>query len=79
MGLLAPLLGCSAACQKRGLLLGGIFRDALRWWGRFPAEAESAALGAALQAAAVLEGMPVREYVSTNPPPCEPEASKALQ
>ena len=46
-------------------------------WGRlrrrFPAEAESAALGAALQAAAVLQGVPVRQYVSDNPPPCEPE------
>ena len=40
---------------------------------RFPAEAESAALGAALQAAAVLQGVPVRQYVSDNPPPCEPE------
>ena len=27
----------------------------------------------------MLEGMPVREYVSNNPPPCEPEASKALR
>jgi len=40
---------------------------------RFPAEPESAALGAALQAAAVLERVPVRRYVADNPPACEPE------
>lgn len=45
---------------------------------RFPAEAESAALGAALQAAAVLQGVPVRQYVSDNPPPCEPEVRARL-
>ena len=36
---------------------------------RFPAEAEAAALGAALQAAAVGSGTPVREFVATHPPP----------
>jgi hypothetical protein len=41
---------------------------------RLPTEAESAALGAALQAAAVLAGVPVADYVAANPPPVEPEA-----
>ena len=38
---------------------------------RFPAEAESAALGAALQAAAVFDGVPVAEYISQHAVPLE--------
>lgn len=36
---------------------------------RFPAEPEAAALGAALQAAAVHSGTPVGEYVEAHAPP----------
>lgn len=40
---------------------------------RFPEEPESAALGGALQAAAVCAGVPVAEYVAANEPQCEAE------
>ena len=40
---------------------------------RFPEEPESAALGGALQAAAVCAGVPVAEYVADNEPQCEAE------
>ncbi|KAG2486961.1 hypothetical protein HYH03_014458 [Edaphochlamys debaryana] len=36
-----------------------------------PAEADSAALGAALQAAAIAEGVAVADYVAAHPPPME--------
>jgi xylulokinase len=50
-----------------------IIADAFQLPLRFPAEPESAALGGALQAAAVCAGVPVAEYVADNEPPCEPE------
>ena len=40
---------------------------------RFPTEPESAALGGALQAAAVYHGAAVGEYISENEPPLAPE------
>lgn len=40
---------------------------------RFPTEPESAALGAALQAAAVHVGMPVNDFVESHAPPLEDE------
>eukprot|EP00959_Pyramimonas_sp_CCMP1952_P148619 3109309-Pyramimonas_sp.AAC.2 len=36
---------------------------------RFPTEAESAALGAAMQAAAIVSNVPVAKYISANMPP----------
>lgn len=54
-----------------------IIADAFQLPLRFPAEAESAALGGALQAAAVCAGVPVADYVAQNEPPCEAEV-KAL-
>lgn len=50
-----------------------IIADAFQLPLRFPAEPESAALGGALQAAAVCAGVPVAEYVADNEPPCEAE------
>ena len=50
-----------------------IIADAFQLPLRFPAEPESAALGGALQAAAVCAGVPVAEYVAENEPPCEEE------
>lgn len=41
---------------------------------RFPVEAESAALGAALQAAAVWSKQPVRRFVQAHPPRLAPGA-----
>ena len=52
-----------------------IIADAFQLPLRFPAEPESAALGGALQAAAVCAGVPVAEYVAENEPPCEEEVS----
>ena len=52
-----------------------IIADAFQLPRRFPAEPESAALGGALQAAAVCAGVPVAEYVAENEPPCEEEVS----
>ena len=52
-----------------------IIADAFQLPLRFPAEPESAALGGALQAAAVCAGVPVAEYVAQNEPPCEEEVS----
>ena len=52
-----------------------IIADAFQLPLRFPAEPESAALGGALQAAAVCAGVPVAEYVAANEPPCEEEVS----
>lgn len=40
---------------------------------RLPLEAESAALGAALQAAACHQGVPVGEFVAQHPPPLSDE------
>ena len=56
---LATCLICSRSLQLRLL---------------FPREAEAAALGAALQAAAVLEGAGVAQYVSAHEPQLETEA-----
>lgn len=42
-------------------------------WCRLPAEAESAALGAALQAGAVFSGMTVQAFVEAHPPPLAKE------
>ena len=53
-----------------------IIADAFQLPLRFPAEPESAALGGALQAAAVCAGVPVAEYVAENEPPCEQEVSR---
>ena len=53
-----------------------IIADAFQLPLRFPAEPESAALGGALQAAAVCAGVPVAEYVAANEPPCEEEVSR---
>ena len=50
-----------------------IISDAFQLPLRFPAEPESAALGGALQAAAVCAGVPVADYVAQNEPPCEAE------
>jgi xylulokinase len=50
-----------------------IIADAFQLPLRFPAEPESAALGGALQAAAVCAGVPVAEYVADNEPACEDE------
>jgi len=50
-----------------------IIADAFQLPLRFPAEPESAALGGALQAAAVCAGVPVADYVAENEPPCEEE------
>ncbi|KAK9901627.1 hypothetical protein WJX75_005679 [Coccomyxa subellipsoidea] len=50
-----------------------IIADAFQLPLRFPAEPESAALGGALQAAAVCAGVPVADYVAQNEPPCEAE------
>ncbi|EIE20766.1 Xylulokinase [Coccomyxa subellipsoidea C-169] len=60
-----------------------IIADAFQLPLRFPAEPESAALGGALQAAAVCAGVPVADYVAENEPPCEaetlqPDPSKKL-
>ena len=52
-----------------------IIADAFQLPLRFPAEPESAALGGALQAAAVCAGVPVAEYVAKNEPPCEEEVN----
>lgn len=46
-----------------------IVADAFQLPLRFPAEPEAAALGAALQAAALHSGTPVAEYVEAHPPP----------
>lgn len=51
-----------------------VVADAFQLPLRFPAEPEAAALGAALQAAAVHSGTPVADYVAAHPPPLEPEA-----
>ena len=40
---------------------------------RFPSEPESAALGGALQAAAVFNGASVADYIVKNEPPLAPE------
>ena len=50
-----------------------ILADAFQLPLRFPAEPEAAALGAAMQAAAVHSGVPVGEYVTRQPPPMEAE------
>lgn len=46
-----------------------VVADAFQLPLRFPAEPEAAALGAALQAAAVHSGTPVADYVAAHPPP----------
>ncbi|KAK9817151.1 hypothetical protein WJX72_010395 [[Myrmecia] bisecta] len=46
---------------------------------RFPTEPESAALGAALQAAAVHAGIPVKEYVADNEPPLADETMQPIK
>lgn len=46
-----------------------VVADAFQLPLRFPAEPEAAALGAALQAAAVHSGTSVAEYVAAHPPP----------
>ncbi len=46
-----------------------VVADAFQLPLRFPAEPEAAALGAALQAAAVHSGTPVADYVEAHPPP----------
>ena len=46
---------------------------------RFPTEPESAALGAALQAAAVHAGASVADYVLTNEPPLADEVLRLRQ
>ncbi|KAL4436739.1 hypothetical protein ABPG75_003878 [Micractinium tetrahymenae] len=51
-----------------------VVADAFQLPLRFPAEPEAAALGAALQAAAVHSGTPVADYVAAHPPPLEPGA-----
>lgn len=54
---------------SRNKLWRHIVADAFQLPLRFPAEPEAAALGAALQAAAVHTGTPVAEYVLAHPPP----------
>lgn len=49
-----------------------IVADAFQLPLRFPAEPEAAALGAALQAAAVHTGTPIADFVEAHPPPMEP-------
>ncbi|PRW34012.1 Xylulokinase [Chlorella sorokiniana] len=49
-----------------------IVADAFQLPLRFPAEPEAAALGAALQAAAVHTGTPIADFVEAHPPPLEP-------
>ncbi|GHP01528.1 hypothetical protein PPROV_000028400 [Pycnococcus provasolii] len=61
-----------------------IIADAFQVQLKFPLEPESAALGAALQAAAIAEGQPVAEYVRSHEPPMSdviviPDASVAQQ
>lgn len=75
------MVGAGLAPAAEGLrLVGGGARNSL--WRRMaadafqmavllPAEAESAALGAALQAAAVVQGVSVAEYVRAHPPPLQ--------
>lgn len=58
---------------SRNKLWRHIVADAFQLPLRFPAEPEAAALGAALQAAAVHTGTPVAEYVLAHPPPMEAE------
>lgn len=55
-----------------------IIADAFQLPLRFPAEPESAALGGALQAAAVCAGDPVADYVANNEPPCEAEVRNLI-
>ncbi len=55
-----------------------IIADAFQLPLRFPAEPESAALGGALQAAAVCAGVPVADYVANNEPPCEAEVRNLI-
>lgn len=50
-----------------------IVADAFQLPLRFPADPEAAALGAALQAAAVHTGTPIAQYVAEHPPPMEAE------
>ncbi|KAK9806681.1 hypothetical protein WJX73_007526 [Symbiochloris irregularis] len=50
-----------------------IIADAFQLPLRFPTEPESAALGAALQAAAVHEGVPVADFVQSHSPPLADE------
>lgn len=67
-------------CERVRLVGGGsqsalwrrIVADVLQLPLTFPTEADSAALGAALQAAAVHHGADVREYVLENEPSTEP-------
>jgi hypothetical protein len=54
---------------SRNKLWRRIVADAFQLPLRFPAEPEVAALGAALQAAAVHSGVPVADYVERHPPP----------
>jgi xylulokinase len=65
-------------CRSELLVVGGgsrnklwrrVLADAFQLPLRFPAEPEAAALGAALQAAAVHSGAPVADYVARHPPP----------
>jgi xylulokinase len=53
---------------SRNALWRQVLADAFDAPLRFPAEPESAALGAAMQAAAVVSGAGVAEFVRTHPP-----------
>lgn len=57
---------------SKNMLWRRVVADAFQLPLSFPAEPEAAALGAALQAAAVCSGTPLADYVARNPPPLEP-------
>jgi xylulokinase len=74
---------CGLAARELRVVGGGsrnalwrrVLADAAQLPLRFPAEPEAAALGAALQAAAVLAQVPVADFVRAHPPPLSAEAT----
>ena len=62
-----------------GRLWRRIISDSFQLPLRFPTEPESAALGAALQAAAVHSGEPVADFVESHAPPLADEVRLLLR
>ena len=85
---LCPIRGVDLAAQLARVLAHithmrrlwrRIIADSFQLPLRFPTEPESAALGAALQAAAVHAGQPVADFVQSHQPPLSDDVSHPLR